>query len=457
MDRDPETYPDHRPLGFVANPFAGQDETEDPYWVQQLVHAEANRLLRVVDAAAGAPDARPVLLGFRDDIPDYYLRAALNEFLYATARDERLNVLAFNVGMDMMRLGRIRGTLTELAELLAAAGFDLTLAAYVSAALREPDGSLPEYAAVEELGSLEELAERFSSEPAEAVAEHFGGLEPVRKPDEEANVVLYETYLRSVGLEADPEEAADTDEESAASAAGQRPERRAEGEGEEGAGGEPAPRPVAEYVIAHLKAHLSPVVARAVRAYVSDGFAAVAQELKVTKAPKKTLAAAARFATFRWRKLVVVYDRFDPWPTLDDETKALVVGSLSELRWVLGPHAVFAISLPHGLAPQIEEQFAGAERVEWDFAGIEEMLAAPTVLDPGLVRHWLEAAALNDDAVAGAERDLSAIAEAAGGDLLKFGRAAHAAFDHAARRAAASLDAGAIEHGLSAADALGTG
>ena len=38
------------------------------------------------------------------------------------------------------------------------------------------------------------------------------------------------------------------------------------------------------------------------------------QELKVTKAPTKTLGALVRFATLRYRKVVILFDRFDMWP-----------------------------------------------------------------------------------------------------------------------------------------------
>ena len=58
-----------------------------------------------------------------------------------TSSDPRLEMMTLNIPLDMMRQGRIRGTLTELAELVAAVDLSATIAAYLATALRSPIGT----------------------------------------------------------------------------------------------------------------------------------------------------------------------------------------------------------------------------------------------------------------------------------------------------------------------------
>ena len=51
--------------------------------------------------------------------------------------------------------------------------------------------------------------------------------------------------------------------------------------------------PVVDYLIEYTRAHLSPVIARALRMYKERGLSALAEEIKITKAPRKTLTAAS--------------------------------------------------------------------------------------------------------------------------------------------------------------------
>ena len=56
-------------------------------------------------------------------------------------------------------------------------------------------------------------------------------------------------------------------------------------------------RAVLDYLIEYTRAHLSPVIARGLRMYRERGLSALAEELKITKAPRKTLAASS---SSRW-------------------------------------------------------------------------------------------------------------------------------------------------------------
>ncbi len=62
---------------------------------------------------------------------------------------------------------------------------------------------------------------------------------------------------------------------------------------------------IIDYLIEYTRAHLSPVFARALRMYKERGLSALAEEIKITKAPRKTLAAAIELGdgalSARWR------------------------------------------------------------------------------------------------------------------------------------------------------------
>lgn len=454
---------DYRPLGYVSNPFAAVPTDGEQHWVVQAALAATNRLLVATGRAATAEHSRPIWIAMAPGIPVYYFRLAENGFLRQTALDTTLNVLSLNIPLEMMRLGRIRGTLAEVAELLAAVEFDKTLAAYVASILQDPDTALPEYALLGEL-DLTALTEYFTTAPTAAVAEHFGDLEAIRKPDAEAEVVLYETYMRSVSLDAEPSEDQDSAEDDGSTA---RPLEELEGvvvaaaseeapQGQDRGMDEPAvaaPSPVREYVIAHMREHLSPVIARATNAYVSDGFTAVAQELKVTKAPKKTLSALIRFAANRFSKVVVVYDQFDPWVVMDDATKSAMVAALTELRWAFGPAGVMGLMVPDGLAPELEEQFASAERISWVFSEVAAFYEKTVPFDAAIVQEWLDGAALSGESPLRADGpELARIAEASAADVMRFVELGRYAFESAAVRGASSVEAEDVEAALAASE-----
>ena len=441
-------YLDYRGLGYVDNPFSAIPEQDTRFWGLQAGRAATNRLLAATDRAVAVEHSKPIWIALNPAIPVHYYRIAENGFLRQTALDTTMNVLTLNIPVEMMRLGRIRGTLAEVAELVAAVEFDKTVAAYAAAVLPDPDVTLEEYSLVEGM-DFAQLAEQFSASPSETVAKHFGTLEAIRRSDEETELVLYETYVRSVPLDVEPEEGQFSEEDDANTA---RPDDRVAVD-DQGDDDDTLPEddPVAVYLIAYMRAHLSPVIARAMKAYVTDGFTTVAQELKITKAPKKTLSALVRFATARFRKMVVVYDQFDPWANMDDNSKSMMLAALTELRWAFGPDGVMALLVPDNLAPELEEQFASADRVVWAFDEVEALYGGNIPFNAEMAQGWLDAAALSGTSAIRADGpELAPLVELAAEDLLGFAKRGHFAFLSAAQRGAKTIERVDIDAALAA-------
>jgi hypothetical protein len=444
-DTDPaDRVVDYTSLGLVANPFSPTFQSEDdPYWMRLVVHAVVNRLHISAQRMSAEAQHKPIVLEAQADIPDYYYVSAENAYLGRAGGDPGMKTLAVNVGLGLMRLGRIRGTLAELAEFAGAAKFDVTLAAYSAAALRDPDTTLPEYDAIADL-DLPSLVRELEEEPAQTADRVFGSQEYVRLEDQlESDLVLREAYDRYTQLEPEPEETPEAPEDVAGETDTPDGLPGIEGEEtvEEGEKERDVKGQIADYVIAHARAHLSPVVARAIRAYVRNGFGATAQELKVTKAPKKTLSAIIRFERFRFERVVLIYDRFDAWYMLEDEARSSALGGLSELRWAIGNDGVMVILLPKDQYPELEEQFAGALRVDWSMRKLVELQNGETGFDADLAQYWIDSASLNEpSAIQVTDPLVAPVIEASHDDVVLFAGMMALAVEDAASRGLSALD-----------------
>jgi hypothetical protein len=203
------------------------------------------------------------------------------------------------------------------------------------------------------------------------------------------------------------------------------------------------------YLLARVRADLSPVVARALGAYEAWGDGIVAQELKVTKAPRKTLGAIMRLMSHRWRRVVVLYDSFDAWPLIEPKTRTEILTALTELRWIIGETGVMGLLVVEGLTPEIEEQFAGADQVDWSMAEVAGLQQGDHALRVETVQRWLDAAAADGvSPVAADGPELAPLIQASDDDILRFALMAEAAFRDAADRGAVSLDETAIAAGI---------
>jgi hypothetical protein len=437
------TAADYSALGYVANPFATIDESgSEPYWMRLVTRAAANRLLAATHRARRR--SGPVLVSMVEDIPEYYYRRAQNDFLGRMADDPSLDTMALSIPLDIMRLGRIRGTIAELAELVVAVDLPTTLAAWFARELVAPDSEIPESGLVT-ADELAEAAAAFATDPKSAVERYIGvHREPVSM--NEMDAVVHEAYMRQLGQ---PVEVEKDDE---GTEAGPALVEHVPNETED-SGPEPDPDAgIREYLVALMRVHLSPVLARALVAWSRYGESLAAQEMKVTKAPRKTLAAILRLMNARWGTVAVIYDNFTAWPNLDQQTKMDVLASLTELRWLVADTGVMIVAVVKGESPELEEQFAAAEQVDWTMPELTPLYNGDLSLDLGRVQAWLDAASVSGSSPVRADGpELATLVAAAGHDLGTFCAMAENAFRDAASRGASRLDADAIAAGLASA------
>ncbi|MDO8964661.1 MAG: hypothetical protein Q7W30_09255, partial [Coriobacteriia bacterium] len=436
---------DYARLGFVANPFPLDDATsDDPYWMRLVTHAASNELIAAVGRAASPERPRPVLVNTAEEIPDSYPRAAQNDFLSRTAHDPGLGMVALNIPLEAMRMGKIRGTLIEVAELAAAVDWPLTAGTYIATVIADVDQGI-----ADEIGvTPEELVEAraaFETDPRAAAERYFGTKSSPTTPaeKEEEGEALHEVYLRQVALDEDPTAEHEVEEEDAAIDPAVETLPETEDEPVEEAVRVPDEE-VRDYLLAYVHAHLSAAVSRALAGYRGYGDSMVAQELKVTKAPRKTLGALLKMMSARWSSVVVLYDRFDSWALMEHKMKMDILAALTELRYIVAETGVMGISIVKGAAPELEEYFAAAEQVDWSMPELLPFYDANFAIDSALISRWLDAASV--DGVSALKADgpeLEPIRLASGEDFRRFAVMAEAAFRDAAQRRLDALDADA--------------
>ncbi len=448
----------YRPLGLIGNPFVLSDPLAEPAVVLET-RAQRHRLLAAIDQQADAPRPKVIWVE-KAELPPSYALQAVASVEYEIVQDSSLNLVHAYIQLAMMRVGRIRAILQMVSERVAFGRFDKTVAAWTERVLAEPDTTLEAYVA---LGSerLAAFAEAYAADPLGATHEVFGL--PVMERHMELTDVV---DLRPVDLESE-----EIDESSEGlEIASDFKEARGVGddaiekwrEQHELPEGEPEPESldeaaqtaalndaVFEYVFEYTREHLSPVVARALRAYRVRGVAVTATELTITKAPRKTLGSVLKFARCRFRQVVTIFDNFDAWPLADNELRSKIIGSLSEVRSLLGDDLEMVFLVERDLAPELEEQFGHGVRVSWDFGNLDSYFEDPEGLHPEWIDSWLASAALpgatpltlNDPI-------LSTLFDRAEGDIRRFATAAAAALDDAAGRGAFELDEQAERAGL---------
>jgi len=289
-------------------------------------------------------------------------------------------------------------------------------------ALEELDDSLPEFADVERIDVSAFIA-ALKADPEVGAEAIFGPFLDVREGAAQLMDVMRDSLKRQESHEVDPEESDD--------------------EGETGDEDEPStspPEPTAaeveqlalsNYVLAWSKAHISPVVARGLRVYRQSGADAMAQEFKVTRAPRKTLGALARFATGYYRAVVVVYDQLDGWHAVPDDLRIKIVSTLSTMRWTLKGHGILAFAAPHGLVPELEEQFGAASGVEWEGTELLALQKGEAESFPAIARWLIDSCAVSGETQFDSERLIDAAKDECGkdADLMCLIRAAGAMVD----------------------------
>ena len=175
----------------------------------------------------------------------------------------------------------------------------------------------------------------------------------------------------------------------------------------------------------------------------------MSQEFKITKAPRKTLAAVTRLARMRFQKIAILFDGFDQWLEIDSDTRSKVAGSMSEMRWKLAADAFLVFFVEPGTAPELEETFRGSDVLDWSFAELASLQERGDMLDPATVDRWLGAASLDSArTLTIADPVLASLAEAADGSFVRFIQLAGAAVEDGARRTIETLDDGGREAAL---------
>lgn len=421
-------------LGLIGNPFKIYVESGAPI-TDLEVTSKSNELLKAILQKSREDAPKPLWVDKSEEIPGYYYMAALAGAESVLATDDDLNVLYALVELFTMRDGVTRSALRILSERLSWRSFDRTLVPYLSDVLANTDTALPSY---QVMGpeALEVFTKRFEADPIDAIHTYLGDLEDERRP-EFSDVVDYRPGSYDQDVLDENDETSEIDP------------TVADAPGTGALHDEPEPEPgtsdadvaaVRDYLIEYTSTHLSTVIARALRVYHDRGLITMAQEYRVTKAPRKTLAAVARLARWRYRKVALLFDSFEQWLDIDPDLRSKIAGSMSEMRWKLAGDAFMVFFLAPGQAPELEEMFRGTDLLDWTYAELADLQTAGDKLDLGTADRWLASASLSETPLTSADPVLAELAGEANDSFLRFAQLAEAAIENAAGRGVDSLD-----------------
>ena len=460
---------DYETLGLIGSPF-DLDHKRRRFGIGPGIVMHAMLLETLADIATRAGEERPAPLRILRPagVSASWHRRATASFLRLITENKSTGVLAMYIPMENFRLGRIRGVLAETAERVAYLEFPVILEAFAKKALAEPDTDLEEYGALCEHLDVDDLRTRLEGDPQILLGEVFGPPIVTRDPGADPRQFMHLSVLRTDRLHMDPVEDEASEEVDLDDPMGDAFMEPTEASGldslegvVEGTEEIEIEDPLAEqrqiataisdYLIAYMREHHSPVLARGLRAYRAQGIAAMAVEWRVTKAPKKTLRALVDFACLHYEKVCFIYERFETFAIMEDDVKSLILGTMSEIRFALGGSAITIILSTEGDAPELQEAFGGADRRDWDLRAIERFHNEETGWDVSDVQGWLDAAALSGREAPRVDSEpMGALMEAAEGDLDAFADMAAAALRSAAERGLSDLDAQAVETGRAA-------
>jgi len=417
-------------LGLIANPFYNTVGTIEP-GVACEIDAAGNGLLGAIYKTSFEENAKPIWVEKDGELPTSYSLQAMAHAEASLATDDTLNVLYAYVMLFMLKIGVTRATLGALAERISFRDFEETLALYVARVLAGPDESLTSFKV---LGpeKLAAFAEEFSADPAGVTRRLFGEPE-VERHDE----LIGATDMRHGSFDDDGEETDDSVEidDTVGDAPGTAAllDAAAQSADDDSA--------IIDYLIDYVRAHLSPVLARAIRMYKARGLSALAEEIKITKAPRKTLAATVELAMIRYRRVALIYDELQLWTQIPTDLRSQVVGSITNMRFRLAGNAFMVFLAAPGDAPELEETFGGGERLVWDFHNLAALQSEPETLSSAMVDEWLASATLPDrDPLTMADPVLAQLSEDAEKSLPRFIALAREAIEDAGVRGVAALD-----------------
>lgn len=417
MDSGDKKSLSYESLGLRTDPFdVSWVDSDDGVGVKMSVQAASQRLVGALDEMVDDPDHRPIIVE-KGDVPAFYHIMSLSRALRLLALQEPVpGIASLYVPIDMMRIGRARAVLHNAAEWVAGVDPVLTIAALSARAFAEPEESLVEWRALcERESDLQALRDDLATDPQRAAQQMFGEPLQSRTGAEDAEMMMRVAAARVDRLEVDPEEgesAPGIGEEATDDPMSEALTMRL---GEvDPAALEEAPsfeHLAAEYVIAYARSVLSPVIARGLQAYRAQGTASMTEEMKVSKAPTKTVAALLRLAAMRMRATAIIFDRFEMWVPAPQELRLKIVSTITAMRWAVKDYAGIVLMLPVGEAPEAEEAFASASRVSWKFDELARVESREARYDRAVVRNWIGACAPGGEAPAWADELLGAIPE----------------------------------------------
>ncbi len=430
----------YQSLGLIGNPFR-QNAKGTNVGARLEIQAAAHRLLKAIVATGGSAGTPPIVVEKTLDVPASYHLRAISLVESTLINDESLSTLHAYVQLFMMRSGRVRSTLASLSERLVFREVERTLIDYIERVLAQPDIEIASY---QVLGpeALAAFSECFAADPLVTFRDYFGEEELERVPD-----LAEVADLRLVELDVDQEETdtgaeLDSDVPDAPGTGMLMPAGREDAEDRQ---------PIIDYLLEYIATHLSPVVARSLRVYRERGLAAAAMELRITKAPRKTLAAVARLAGARFERTALIYDGFDSWVNIPPEMRESIVETMTQLQQVLDGLATFVFLLEREQVPELEAAFGTGAQVMWDFPWLVAVQKDPDTLDSQMLDDWMAAAALAPaSSWNSAQPMVAALIAEADGSLARFAPMAAAAIDDAAARGVEALDDAAFAAGRAA-------
>lgn len=427
-------------LGLIANPFDASHLAAREIGIALETAAASNRLLAAIALSARQDRPKPIIVSKDANFPTVYSKQAVGKTEASLIHDESLNIVHAYIQLFMMRKGRVRSTLGTFSDRVAFRSFEQTLVSYVRVVLDAPDDQLASYQVLGEERLLQ-FKEQFDSDSVATIIEYFG--EPVVERRPELSSVA---DIRLVSLEPDVDESTDSQEldNTVGNAPGTGvglPEQQDE---------ELTRAAVVDYLIEYTSIHLSKVIARGLRQYRERGLMAMANEWKVTKAPRKTLLALTTFACARFNKVAIMYDEFENWGQIPQDLRRTIVVTLSEMRWMLEENAIFVILLEEGIAPELEEQFGAGTVVRWDFPYLARVMKEGDAFHSDEVDYWVASASLGEPAFTADDPVIAALMSESNESLRSFVTMAGAAIDDAAARGVGRLDDDALAAGRQA-------
>lgn len=427
-------------LGLLANPFDGVSEPTEPAITCETL-AAGNRLLGALYAASFEDAPRPIRVIKDADIPSSYSLAAGAHAEHSLAVDETLNILHAYIQLFMFKNGVMRGTLGVLAERLAFRDIVKTLVPFVREAFAQPDESLPSWTALgPEQAAV--FVERFDADPESALVAVLGEQEVERH---EELIEVLDPRRGDLEDDGDEEDVTQEIDETVGDAPGTAVLLAASAQIDD------ENRAVLDYLVEYTRVHLSPVLARGLRMYRERGLSALSEELKITKAPRKTAGKLAQLATMRFRKIALLYDEFGNWPEIPADLRSQIVGSLTRLRWKLDGQAVMVLMLANGEAPELEEALSGGSTVDWTFKNVYTIQEHPNAINEAVVNDWIASATVPGTTPATlADSAYRRLVSESGGDVLRFITLAHAAVELAANRRATAIGDEDVDAALAA-------